>query len=311
MQELESEGDQLERSFHSYLQRNQERNRLLNKDAQKIWETYEIGKQLLSTSLPTKLKRNTLNIVPAAVPIVDVTTYVTENKTDEFEEDIADGLNSNFENPYRIYDLALRSRETSSQQVTRLKQSDIQNTPSLPTELESTIMPKSATKDHTSVPKLDTHSFPPSIEELNIPLILDQSIPLATEPLAIEPDKDQDIDCSETKVMLSISPLVDIDNVIPNSLKLEDTHINIMSEFNSKLTNAQDELNHMEIQKFSETVISNDKNTEIEVTIPVQNKSITNIKVPNQKNLAEISSSDSDVQISVANKSSSSENFWN
>lgn len=327
MLELESEGDQLERSFHSYLQRHQERNQLLNKDAKKIWQNYEIGKKLLSTNQPTKNKINSLNIVPAAVPVTDVRTHSDEsghNKFD-FDREIDDGFNNHFENPYRIYDFALRSREypITLQKVSQLKQSDTDNASSLPNELESKNKQNIETKDYAPVPKLDTHSFPPSAsQELNETLNSKQITQLATENFTseptdqvdkltvsqIKPKNEKDIVSSDTNVMSKISPVVDInlDNIIPITTKLEDTPV-------TYILLSEDELRHMEAQKVSKPLISSYKKPETDVEpIPVQSmSSIINIKSANQNIPAEISSAESDVQISVGKKSSSSEDFWN
>lgn len=329
--ELESEGDQLERSFHSYLQRHQERNRLLNKDTKRIWQNYEIGKKLLSTNQATNIKINSLNIVPAAVPLADVKSHVNEIKPDEFDfdQEIDDGFNQNFENPYRIYDFALRPREYSSalQQVNHIHSASKRKK-----ELESNIKQNSEYKIDISVPKLDTHNFPPSgNEELKTTLILEQSTQIATDQFIsqpadqvdkltstlsqIEPNKEKNIVFSETNVRLnSISPVVDmtLDNVmIPISSKFDDTSIEILSEFNSQSPNEQDALKHMEIQNLTTPLNQSYTNKETDVTIPVQSMRILNRKQANQNNPAEISSDESDVQISVANKSSSSEDFWN
>lgn len=332
MLELESEGDQLERSFHSYLQRHQERNKLLNKDAKKIWQNYEIGKKLLSTNTATNIKINSLNIVPAAVPVAEVKTNFSESTPDkiDFDQQFDDGFSQNFENPYRIYDFALRSREypTSLQQVTQLIHSDIHNASSLPKELEAISKQNRESKDYSFATKMDTQSFHPIIiEELNTTLHLEQSAQLATDQFTkapadqidkstvsqITPNKDKDITLSESNVLSIISPVFDITsvNVIPISSKPNDTPIEILSEFKSQLTNEQDAVNHMEIQNLSKSLISSYKNTENDVIIPIQSENFANIKLPDQNNPTEINSAESDVQISVANKSSSSEDFWN
>lgn len=334
MLELESEGDQLERSFHSYLQRHQERNRLLNQDAKKIWQSYEIGKKLLSTNLPTKININPLNIVPAVVPVADVMTLVNESKGDkyDFDHETDNVLNKYFENPYRIYDFALRSKENPNHQQSQFKQSDIHNAPYLPKESELKIKLNIETTDHASVPALTTQSFPAGgNQELDASLILKQSTQLEkerytskpTEPTDDQfdkptvsqniPNNEEDNVISETNVMLSTSPVVDINspNVIPISSKLVDTPVTILSDFNSQLNNEQDALQHLNIQKLSKPLTSGFEKPVTEITIPDQSRPIINIESVNESIPAEISSAESDVQISVAKKSSSSEDFWN
>lgn len=331
--ELESEGDQLERSFHSYLQRHQERNRLFNKDAKQIWQNYEIGKKLLSTNqLPTKIKTNSLKLVPVAVPVADVVkAHLIESKPD-FDHDIDEDFAKNFENPYRMYDLALNSREypNSVQKASQLKENEIKTDTSLPKEPESNIKQNIEIKNDVNL-----DSFPEiGINELNEPL--KEPSQLATEQFAIEPtdqvdkltvsvsqiksisqlnpNNEKNLVFSETTDMLSISPEVELSlpNVVPVTSKLDDVSIKKLSEVNSQLTNVQeDALKPMEIQNLSEPLISNLKEPDTKLTIPVQSKSQFNNKPANANNPAEISSVESDVQISVANKSSTSEDFWN
>lgn len=131
LQELETESEQLDRSFRTYLHRQSEEKVKLTSGASKIWENYSIGKQLLSTQMPVPLSSHKpLNYVtdfvgPSEQSHVNQSAVVVDKIVDVEHR----MMRKNFENPYRKYEnaLLLKSPKAEGSSISDASKGEQQN----------------------------------------------------------------------------------------------------------------------------------------------------------------------------------------